>query len=557
MIRRFRKFWRLNCVWLQVSAALILASSSIAAGSDGREAPRQFAASSSTPDTTGVAGISVFRAQIADFYDARNHQPVWLDHGVLNADGRHLIKALLRSDEQGLSFADLAAAWRQGTDRRLSDAEALRYDQQLTELFLQYCWALRMGELTPQEAGITWAVAEPSFDAAQLLSALGTVPLPDLLREQQPPHAEYGKLLSALAFYREIQARGGWPRVPDGPVLESGQIEPRVAALRQRLAREGYAAIRGDGRDTLFDDELAQVVKQFQQAHGLTRDGRVGRATLAALNISAPERVEQIQVNMERWRWMPRELPSRRIEVNAAAAWLELIDDGQVRLSMKTIVGSPRHPTPVLFATVRSVIVNPVWNVPDSITRNEIVPRLRRDPGYLRAQDIRILGRSDDPYGLQIDWAHVSGMRLRLQQQPGPLNALGLLKFDMPNAFDVYLHDTPARSLFARDVRTLSHGCVRLQFPGRLAAYLLNDPEESFSARFGEAYPTRLDLDRPIAVYLTYWTAFVAANGEIQFRDDVYGLDAKMRGRLQARTEPAVLSSISPGGCPGPGRIPG
>lgn len=560
MLRQLRRLWTPERLRVYLGTAVILVSSFLFSGADARDASNR-QPPSAWGEGAGVGDAmeaSPFYVEIAAFYRARSYRPVWLDKGALNADGRYLIQTLLRSHEHGIDLVDAIGLWASGTRANLSSAETLVYDQRLTDLFLRYCRILRTGRLSPQEAGMIWTIERPSFDAGQLLLSLGRVPLATILSEQPPPHPEYRRLVSALARYREILAAGGWPLVPGGSVLDGSQYDPRVSVLRRRLALEGYAAPPEGGQDMFFDAALEQAVKVFQQFHGLARDGRVGRDTLSALNVSAEERIEQIQLNMDRWRWMPRELPARRIEVNAAAAWLELIDDGQVALSMKTIVGSPRHPTPMLEASVRAVIVNPVWNVPDSITRKEILPRLRRDPDFLRAQDMRILDRPDDPYGLQIDWMRGGGgARLRLQQQPGPLNALGWLKFDMPNAFDVYLHDTPARALFERDARALSHGCVRLQSPGRLAAYLLNDPGEGFSAIIGEAYPTRLELDKPIPVYLTYWTAFAAADGHVQFRGDVYGLDARMRARLRPRAEAVFMSSVAPGGCPVTGRLAG
>lgn len=289
---------------------------------------------------------------------------------------------------------------------------------------------------------------------------------------------------------------------------------------------------------------MTRAVKTFQGRHGLAQDGRVGRDTLAALNVSAEQKIEQIKLNMERWRWLPRELPDRRIEVNVAAAELALFDAGRLALSLKTIVGSPRHPTPMLQAEVRAVIVNPVWNVPASIVRNEILPRLRRDPGYLLAQNMVILDRPEDPYGLQVNWKQGIGpLRPRLQQQPGSLNALGQLKFDMPNPFDVYLHDTPAKALFDRPVRAFSHGCVRLQYPNRLAAYLLNDPAEQFRVRFGESNPTRLELGAAVPIYLLYWTAFASDGETVNFRNDIYDHDGKMRMALRAAGSPPPIAS--------------
>lgn len=497
-----------------------------------------------------VALDSPFTAEIAAFYRARFYRPVWIDQGRLNGDGRHLVEALLRSDEQGIDPLDPARLRSDISLVDMSGDQVITYDRRLTDLFLRYAYAVRIGRVTPRDAGMTWAIPGPSFDTTQLLDDLGRVPLRTLLSRQAPPQAGYSHLVSALARYRDIVSRGGWRLVPDGPVLERGQTGERVSALRHRLDLEGYGPFLTSEHEP-FDEELTRAVKDFQRRHGLTQDGRVGRETLAALNVSAAQKIEQIQFNMARWRWMPRELPARRIEVNVAAAELELFDEGRLALSLKTIVGSLNHPTPMLRSELRAVIVNPVWNVPASIIRNEILPRLRRDPGYLLAQDMIILDRPEDPYGLQVDWRRGLGsVRPRLQQQPGPQNALGQLKFDMPNRFDVYLHDTPSKPLFDRPNRALSHGCIRLQFPNRLAAYLLNDPDEQFSLMIGEDHPTQLALDAWIPVYLLYWTAFVTPDETIHFRKDIYGHDSKMRMALRAQGGLPTIASTGQGGCP-------
>lgn len=551
---------RLNIVkysWIYLAAALALVAACGSASLEAGDALPQKLGTALEGDAgtidRNVKPDSPFFAEIAAFYRARSYRPVWLDKGVLNADGKYLLETLLRSNEQGIDRLDPVRLWSHTSVGGMTSDQAISYDQMLTDQFLRYAYAVRIGRMLLRDAGITWAIQSPSFNASHLLDALGHKSLVMLLSEQPPPHVGYSRLVSALVHYREIVSRGGWPFVSEGPVLDRSQTGQRVATLRRRLDLEGYGPFPEGAHDG-FDEDLLRAVKIFQQRHGLAQDGRVGRETLAALNVSAEQRLEQIKLNMERWRWMPREPPARRIEVNVAAAELKLFDEDRLALSMKTIVGSPRHPTPMLRGEVRAVIVNPAWNLPDSIVRNEILPRLRRDPGYLRAQDIRILDRPEDPFGLQVNWQRGSGsMRPRLQQQPGPLNALGRLKFDMPTPFDVYLHDTPSKALFNRSNRALSHGCIRLQFHNLLASYLLNDPDEKFSKLIGEDHPTRLALDAWIPVYLLYWTAFVTPDENVHFRKDIYGHDDRMRevlrrqgGKIPIETP---IASVGPGGC--------
>lgn len=498
---------------------------------------------------TPLPGSTQFSDAITSFYAARADRPVWVEQGKLNQDGFRLVQTLINSHEHGIDLPDLNLFAASGVVGRPLGEYISAYDRRLTELFLRYAQAVRVGRTTPNDTGITWAIERPVFDPRQVLDRLQHGNPSDLLNEQPPPHAGYRQLMAALARYRQIEVNGGWPVIPGGPVLELGQSNDRVVLLRQRLAREGY--ILDERAETrLFDEALQRTVRAFQENHGLVVDGRVGNVTLSALNQSAASRVAQIETNMERWRWMPRELPLHRIEVNIAAAELTLFDSDNPILTIRTVVGAPRHRTPMLQATVQAIIVNPPWNVPVSIAVNEIQPRLRRDPDYLRGQDMRIVDRPYDPYGSEIDWKNLPrGTHFRFRQQPGPLNALGRLKFDMPNRFDVYLHDTPAKTLFAGAKRALSHGCIRLQHPDVLATYLLGGSDERWTGEWIERETVRIPLRAPVAVYLLYWTVYAASDGEMQFRDDVYGYDRVMEVARRRAIPDQLLSQREVGGC--------
>ena len=247
------------------------------------------------------------------------------------------------------------------------------------------------------------------------------------------------------------------------------------------------------------------------------------------------EHVARIKANMERWRWLPRRMESRYIMINVADATLQLIEDGRVVLNSKVIVGKPTTPTPILRTEARGLTVNPPWNVPSSIARNEILPKLRRNPDYLVSQHMILLdGPTNDPHGTHIDWKKISpaSVPYRLQQIPGSDNALGIVKFEMPNRFDVYLHDTSERNLFARSSRTLSHGCIRVEAIQPLAKAVLagsNPPAlEQLDEAIRNGKTTRFPLKQPLPVYVVYWTAFPGADGTMQFRPDVYGRDWRL-----------------------------
>jgi len=310
-------------------------------------------------------------------------------------------------------------------------------------------------------------------------------------------------------------------------VLERGKSDPRTALLRERLRRSGDLTEIAEG--DIVDAGLAAAIARFQLRHGLVADGRVGSETFAALNATAAARTAQIAVNLRRWQEAPA-LGRSYIQVNTAAQTLELVKGGVVAMRMPVIVGDRRHPTPEFVAKATGVLFNPPWAVPSSIVAKEIVPRLRRDPGYLARENFRILGRDADPYGRTIDWKRYStrdGLP-RLRQDPGPRNSLGVIKFDVPNPYDVYLHDTPGKALFAKSVRAFSHGCIRVSQPRELALALLADAGWTM-ATIDEAIAAgtthRVPLERSVPLQVGYFTAFIGPDGSVAFRDDLYGRD--------------------------------
>jgi murein L,D-transpeptidase YcbB/YkuD len=395
-----------------------------------------------------------------------------------------------------------------------------------------------------------WAIEPPSFDAAaQLAHALEADAVPAWLGGLQPARPEYAALVEALARYRRLAAMG-WPTLPAGEPLRSGDRGGRVRALRARLAAAGDLA-PGELDDDRYGSEVAAAVRRFQARHGLAPDGIVGRATHRALDVPAAARAAQIALNLERWRWLPDDFGPRHVVANAAAATVELIDNGRVRLASRAVVGDPHHPTPVVASRVEAVVFHPVWHIPASIAHREIVPRLVGEPRLLADSDIVIAGREGtDPHGLAVDWAgrDPADQRVVLRQRPGPANPLGTVKLDMPNRFQVYLHDSPARELFARPMRTLSHGCVRVEAARALAALMLEGQPgwgpERIARALAAGATTRVPLAPPVPVYLLYWTAFVDVAGAVHFRDDVYGrdarLDAALAGRARARAAPSA-----------------
>lgn len=368
-----------------------------------------------------------------------------------------------------------------------------------------------------------------------------------------PPHRGDAALAAAAERYRAIEARGGWMIVPDGPTLKIGDASPRVELLRRRLAAEGY--LEGDvaaapAAPSRFDAGLAGAVIAFQRRNGLEPDAAVGRATLRALNVPVAQRLAQIELNRERLRVLAAGLDRRYVVINIADQRLEAVADDTIALSARVIVGKPTTRTPVFASRIDTVVFNPPWNVPVSIARNEILPHLRRDPGYLDRENMIILDRPEDPYGHDIDWrtAALGPFVNRLRQLPGDKNALGRVMFDFPNPYSVYLHDTPAKQLFERSPRMFSHGCMRLQNPLALALYLLSEQgwdEARMEAAIDAGATKRVALSEHMQIVVTYLTAFADREGGVQFRDDAYGWDAAGRTFAEAMRPGAAPQKVA------------
>jgi murein L,D-transpeptidase YcbB/YkuD len=458
-------------------------------------------------------GFRLNRDLLTSAYQARDFEPVWMAREMSDA----LVASIAGADRDGMDPESFDLTTLKST-LASSALTPIGRELLLSDRFLTYAQALAQGRVSPSAVEDDWLLAQPSFDASAVLGAAAqSKDVGATLSGLLPKAPEYDRLRQMLVHYKLLVGAGGWPQVVTEQKIEPGQKGEVIKTLRLRLAAEGDldpAQARGD----TYDPTVVAAMKHFQLRHGLDPDGRVGAGTLAALNVSAADRVKEIQLTLERWREMPRDFPATRIVVNAAAAELTLYRDNEPALASRVVVGDVEHPTPVLSARVQSALFNPPWNVPASITKKELAPKIKHDPGYLARNHYVYVGS-------------------RIQQTPGPWNALGGVKFELPNPLDVYLHDTPAKPLFNKPMRAASHGCVRVQQARPLASTLLGEnwPAEAVDHAIAEGETKRVFLKSPVPVYLLYLTAFTDDDGTAEFREDVYGRNDALAQALADR----------------------
>jgi murein L,D-transpeptidase YcbB/YkuD len=475
------------------------------------------------------------REGIAAFYAARGNRPAWVADGAFTPAALDLIARIKRADEDGLDPADYALPF-PGVGLYLDGREAkiARADLQLSQAVALYARHAYIGRVTPSEvsASLDYKLSPPA--AGDVLALVSGSPDPvATLEAYNPPQPEFAALRAELARLRAADSeKETLPVVADGALLKPGMSDPRVPVIRERL-QLASATIDPE----LYDAILVDAVKAFQASAGLRTDGIVGRNTVAAMNGKAgADPVKAILLNMERWRWMPRHLGDFYVRVNIPDFTLEVYRDGEAFYSTRVVVGKVGSQTPVFSDEMEHIVVNPYWNVPASIVRNEMLPSIRNGGGlrgYQVYAKVRGKYRAVDPRS--VNWRQVDARSIQVRQPPGARNALGEVKFLFPNRHDVYLHDTPSKSLFEREVRAFSHGCVRVMNPWDFAGALLSSTDQVSAAALrkrvggGENWT---NLDRHIPVHITYFTAWIDGSGALQLRSDIYGHDARLAAAL-------------------------
>lgn len=480
--------------------------------------------------------------QLPRFYQQQNYRPVWIQNSRIVPQAHAFIDIISKAENEGLNktdyhFEEITTSLNSfsGSEVASSTQKLADLDLLLTDAFLLYVSHLINGRIDPEGVDFSWLKNYNTIDFMKILSlGTDTDQLQNTLDDLQK--LEYRNLRKALLHYKIIQANGGWPYIPSGTKIERGNRNERVKLLHQRLIISGELGKDYPDNANLYDDNLINAVKNFQRRHGLDNDGIVGPSTLEALNVPVDKRIDQIKINMERYRWLPEDLGIRNIQVNIPGFQLKVVQNGKTVMSMPVVVGKPYWNTPLFNAEMTYLILNPDWNIPRSIALEETLPKIRSDAQYLTRRNIRVYRdwNSSEVDPTTIEWSkfNKSNFNLRFRQIPGPHNPLGRIKFLFPNPYNVYLHDTPLKHLFKKAQRNFSHGCIRVEDPLSLAEFLLSSEpgwtKEKIQSGIKTGRSQSIQLSKPIPVYLFYFTSWVEDDGTIQFRKDIYGRDEEL-----------------------------
>jgi L,D-transpeptidase YcbB len=492
--------------------------------------------------------FSDFANEVKEFYQKGNYAPAWVRGGRPTPQAQTMIGILEAADSKGLRAEDYdGGRWSARANQLNNDENVARFDLALTVSAMRYISDLHVGRVNPQQIFLQLTVKKSEYDLAQFLRdriANGD-DLRGALAEIEPPFAGYKRTLAALDRYEELAKQDEGGTLPaSSKSIDRGSHYAGVPQIEKRLQLTGdlpkdATLAKGD----LYDGALVEAVKRFQARHGLAADGRIGAQTLKELNVPLNKRVEQLRLTLERWRWLPSQFPQPPVVVNIPEFRLRTYDgNGKVVLSMNVIVGKAyQHQTPVFDKDMQYVVFRPYWNVPSSIEAAEIVPAVQRDRGYIGRKNYEVVtGDGKIVTSGTVSDAVLAQMRsgqLAVRQKPGATNALGLVKFMFPNVFNVYLHSTPSQQLFAQTRRDFSHGCIRVEKPDVLAAWILQGQPEWNLEKIRAAMQSgkddnRVDLPRPIPVLILYGTAVAPEDGSAHFYDDIYGYDADLEKRL-------------------------
>jgi L,D-transpeptidase YcbB len=532
--------------------AVLLVFVSLACFSFGQQADIQNLVASGNLEGMRWPNFNDYRDSLQKFYGPTGYAPVWVQGSQPVPQALSLINRFRDAGTKGLDpEAYDASRWEERIRalQRPSTGPALaRFDVALTVCTMRYVSDLRIGRINPQHFKFGLSVEKKKYDLAQFLrDRITTAPdVPAVLDEMEPPFAGYRRTEQALALYIEMARTDDGEKLPAvTKPIEPGQTYLGVPRLARFLRLVGDlpadATLPSDNQT--YGGPLVDAVKRFQRRHGLDDDGRLGPYTVKQLNVPLQDRVLQLQLTLERWRWLPDEFSAPPIVVNIPDFQLRALDEhNDVVLKMRVVVGkSMRTQTPVFSRDMNYIVLRPYWNVPPSILRSEIVPAIQRDRGYIAHKNYEVTTYDGDVVtsGEISDevLAQLRAGKLAVRQKPGPSNALGLVKLIFPNENNVYLHSTPSQALFSRSRRDFSHGCIRVEKPAELTAWVLRNNPGWTLERVQEGMQTGKDdvtvnLVKRVPVFIVYGTALGYENGEVHFSEDIYGHDAELAAAL-------------------------
>ncbi|GAA0911838.1 L,D-transpeptidase family protein [Rothia nasimurium] len=484
---------------------------------------------------------------VSDFYAQRHYVAAWTDEnnisqllaGLASTDGDGLLPEDYHLTALKTAFAD--PDWRHASPDKRADLEI-----EATGAYITALVQLARGKVDPERLDPVWNFDPTAIDAQQgmaiLESSIDERSVDQVFDMARPQNPLYAKLRDALAQLRASATNGGWPGVPEGPTLKPGMKDPRVEALRARLVAGGYLdATLAHG--SLYDSPLTDAVKRFQADQYLDADGSVGADTLASLNVPVQARIDQVRVNLERARWLLHSLQGTFVVVDVAGYKISFYRDGQPVWKSRVQVGKPYRSTPIFRSQITYVTFNPTWTVPPTILKNDMLPKIRNNPGYLAANRIRVLDSSGNTLSpASVNWASPRGITLR--QDAGPGNSLGQVVIRFPNSFAVYLHDTPHQEMFSRAKRDTSSGCIRVEHPLDLVQLLFNDDQkwnrDAIDQRIATGKTQNVTLPTAVPVLLAYWTVDIGDDGKLAYKPDVYQRDPAL---LKALDKPQPLQA--------------
>ena len=498
-----------------------------------------------------VEGIKLDKKAVKKWYERREYLPAWISDNFIYQHSYYFLEAMEYSYHEGLNPSDYPVNL---IRKRIFSEQPLSHvntELLITDSILRYIYDLKSGRKRGQNVDFNLFTEIRAIDPTTLLDeALQAKSLAEYVTALVPQNQEYRVLRDALARYRDIKKKGGFTKIPSGPVIKIGMVDARISKIYQRLTQEELALEKLPGNQATYEGEIVSAIKKFQKLHGLTEDGTIGPATMAALNTPVERRITQLILSMERWRWLPKDLGKKYVIVNIAAFSLEAFDENKEALSMKVIVGKPYYDTPVMSTEVTDITFHPYWHVPKKLAIEKLLPEIRKDQTYLERNGFDVLEQGENNKLQYADTSQLNWQTLQdeefhyiLRQKPGPINSLGKIRFSIRNDLSIYLHDTPDNSLFLPNSRAFSAGCIRLEDPLAFAYFLLDVDSSWDKEKIKDIYNEKAEegkklrsinvkLLNPIPINILYWTSWVDREGQVNFREDIYGRDKMLIAAL-------------------------